>query len=60
MAKSNNDDTSNRLLWIAGGAAVSAFAMFYVNRYLNEREELKRLHYDESRRTLAEGSKGDE
>jgi len=56
MAKSTKDDeATNKLLWIAGGAAVTAFAMYYVNKSLNEREELKRLKYAESRQ-LKEGS----
>ena len=55
MAKSKKDDeTSNKLLWIAGGAAVTAFAMYYVNKHLNEREELQRLKYAE-RMQLKEG-----
>ncbi len=45
--KSKDDDTGNKLLWLAGGAAVTAFAMYYVNRNLNEREELNRLRYAE-------------
>ena len=44
MAKSKNgDDTTNKILWIAGGAAVTAFAMYYVNKHLNDRKELQRL-----------------
>lgn len=54
MAK-DKDDTSNKLLWIAGGAAVTAFAMYYVNKHLNEREELRRLQYAERQQKLKEG-----
>ena len=47
MAK-KDDEASNKVLWIAGGAAVTAFAMYYVNKHLNERDDLKRLRYAES------------
>ena len=57
--KSKDDDTSNKVLWIAGAAGVTAFAMYYVNRHLNEREELNRLRYTE-RQSLSEKSGGDE
>lgn len=50
--KKKDDDTSNKVMWVAGTAAVTAFAMFYVNRHLNEREELNRLRYAEDRRKL--------
>ena len=46
MAKKKDDSsTSNQIMWIAGAAAVTAFAMYYVNRQLNEREELQKLRY---------------
>lgn len=45
--KKTDDDSSKKLLWIAGGAAVTAFAMYYVNKHLNEREELNRLRLAE-------------
>lgn len=55
MAKKKSDDeTSNKVLWIAGGAAVTAFAMYYVNKHLNEREDLKRLRYAEDQNRLKE------
>lgn len=57
MAKSKKDDndTTNKLLWIAGGAAVTAFAMYYVNKNLREREELNRLRYAEEQQRLKSG-----
>ena len=57
--KSKDDDTSNKVLWIAGAASVTAFAMFYVNRHLNEKEELTRLRY-EGRREISDKSEGAE
>lgn len=56
MAKSKDgDEFSNKLLWIAGGALVSAGVMYYVNRHLREREELQRLKYAESQKRLNDG-----
>ncbi len=34
--KSSDGETTNKVMWIAGTAAVTAFAMYYVNRNLNE------------------------
>jgi hypothetical protein len=48
MAKESGSELTNKLLWIAGGAAISAVAIFYVNRALTEREELKRLQAAEA------------
>lgn len=45
--KSSDGETTNKVMWIAGTAAVTAFAMYYVNRNLNEKEELNRLRYAE-------------
>jgi len=61
MAKSskNNEDFSSKLLWIAGGAALSAAAYYFVNKHLKEKEELQRLQYAEQRR-LREGSESSE
>jgi len=53
--KSKDEDTTNKVLWVAGTAAVTAFAMFYVNRHLNEREELNRLRFAESQKGISEG-----
>lgn len=41
--KKDDDDTFNKVMWVAGAAGVTAFAMFYVNKHLNEKEELSRL-----------------
>lgn len=57
--KKSDDETSNKLLWIAGGAAVTAFAMYYVNQHLNEREELRRLQYAERQQRLGPDSSVD-
>lgn len=54
MAKSKNDETANKVMWIVGGATVSALAMFFVNKHLNEREELKRLQLAEASRKAGE------
>jgi hypothetical protein len=62
MAKKKKEDgASNKVLWIAGAAATTAFAMFYVNRHLNEREELNRLRYsDRKRLSESESSSSEE
>ena len=51
--KIGDDDGSSKFMYIAGAAAVTAFAMFYVNKHLNEREELNRLRYAEGQRKLS-------
>lgn len=38
MKKGSDDD--NRLLWIAGTAAVTALVVYQVNKYMKEREQL--------------------
>jgi len=51
MAKSSSkENTSNKLLWIAGGAAVTAFAVYAVNKYLKDREELMMMRMLEKQR----------
>lgn len=56
MAKKSDDsDTGNKLLWLAGGAAVTAFAYYYVNKHLKEKEELQRLQYAEKQQQLKGG-----
>ena len=60
MGKKKKDaDSSNKVLWIAGAAATTAFAMFYVNKHLNEKEELNRLRY-EGRREISGKSESSE
>ena len=58
--KKSDDETSKKLLWIAGGAAVTAFAMYYVNKHLNEREELNKLRYAERNSRQVTGGGGGE
>ena len=44
MATSKKDDTGReKLLWIAGTAAVTAFVVFQVNKYLREKDQLAEL-----------------
>jgi len=52
MAKKKDDDSNNKILWIAGTACITAFAMYYVNKHLNEREELQRLKWAERQEKL--------
>jgi hypothetical protein len=58
--KKSEDGTTNKVMWVAGTAAVTAFAMYYVNRHLNEREELNRLRYAEERKRLESGGGSEE
>lgn len=44
MASSKDkEDTTNKILWVAGTALITGFTLYYVNKALNEREELQRL-----------------
>lgn len=54
--KSKDDDTGNKLLWLAGGALVTAGVMYMVNKNLNEREELNRLRFADGQRSLKDSS----
>lgn len=50
MATSSGDkEKTNKFLWIAGTAAVTAFTMFYVNKHLNEKDELMKLRYSKGK-----------
>lgn len=50
MAKEKKDD--NKLLWIAGTAAVTAFVVYYVNKEMRTREDLKRMQMMEELKAL--------
>lgn len=54
--KKDDDDTFNKVMWVAGAAGVTAFAMFYVNKHLNEKEELNRLRISGPSQSSAGGS----
>lgn len=48
MAKKKDDDsTTNKVLWYAGAAAVGAFSMYWVNKYLKDREDLNMMRLAE-------------
>jgi hypothetical protein len=40
MTTRSGKDDDNRLLWIAGTAAVTALVVYQVNKYMKEREQL--------------------
>ncbi len=42
MAKENKNGGNDRLLWVAGTAAVTAFVVWYVNKELRTREDIQR------------------
>lgn len=57
MASKSKDDATNKLLWLAGGAAITGAVMYLVNKNLNERDELSKLRYADSQRKITgEGS----
>ena len=41
MAKKKDESTTNKLLWYAGAAGVGAFSMYWVNKYLKDREDIQ-------------------
>lgn len=45
--KKDDDSTTNKLLWYGGAAAVGAFAMYWVNKYLKDREDLQMMRLAE-------------
>ena len=52
MASKSKDEASNKLLWLAGGAAITGAVMYLVTKNLGERDELNRLRYAEGQRKL--------
>lgn len=45
--KKKEDDTTNKLLWYAGAAGVGAFSMYWVNKYLKDREDIQMMRLAE-------------
>lgn len=45
--KKKDDDTTNKLLWYAGAAGVGAFSMYWVNKYLKDREDIQMMRLAE-------------
>lgn len=43
MASSKEDSGREKLMWIAGTAAVTAFVVFQMNKYLKEKDQLAEL-----------------
>jgi len=41
MGKKKDESTTNKLLWYAGAAGVGAFSMYWVNKYLKDREDIQ-------------------
>jgi len=52
-----NSDTKTKVMWIAIGAGVTAGTIYFVNKTLQEREEMKmlKLERDLERRQLQGG-----
>jgi len=50
MAKNNKEDSTNRVLWLAGGAAVTGLVVYLVQKNLKDQEELRQLRYESDRR----------
>lgn len=53
--KDDSKGTTNKLLWVIGSASVTAAAFYFVQRHLNEREELNRLRYMENQKKIEGG-----
>jgi len=51
MAGTKEDTGRDKLLWIAGTAAVTALVVFQMNKYLKDREQLAELKAVEQLRT---------
>lgn len=56
--KREDGDVTNKLLWIAGGAAVTGTVIFLVQKNLKDQEELRDLRYQLSRREIGSGGGG--
>ena len=50
MAKEKGSD--NKVLWVAGTAAVTAFVVWYVNKELRTREDLQKMKMMEEIKSL--------
>jgi len=50
MAKNNKEDSTNKVLWLAGGAAVTGLVVYLVQKNLKDQEELRQLRYESDRR----------
>lgn len=54
MAKKKKDsDAGNKVLWAFGAAAVGAFTMYSVNKYMKDREELQLMKLAERQQVKA-------
>lgn len=43
MATKDKGGDNNKILWVAGTAAVTAFVVWYVNKELRAREDLQKM-----------------
>ena len=43
MSNGKNDSGRDKLLWIAGTAAVTALVVYQVNKYMREKDQLAEL-----------------
>ena len=58
MASSNDDSGRDKLMWIAGTAAVTAFVVFQMNKYLRDKEDLAELKAFERMQSSPEALEG--
>lgn len=56
--KKNKDDSTNKVLWLAGGAAVTGLVVYLVQKNLKDQEELRQLRYEADRRRELAASGG--
>jgi len=58
MAKKSKEDSTNKVLWLAGGAAVTGLVVYLVQKNLKDQDELRQLRYEADQRKLAASSGG--
>lgn len=58
MAKKSKEDSTNKVLWLAGGAAVTGLVVYLVQKNLKDQDELRQLRYEADQRKLAASSSG--
>lgn len=53
MAKKSKEDSTSKVLWLAGGAAVTGLVVYLVQKNLKDQEDLRQLRYEADQRRLA-------
>ena len=56
--KKKGNGTENKVLWLAGGAAVTGLVVYLVQKNLKDKEELMQLRYESEQRRLSDAGGG--